>query len=333
LTITQSEYPLLTIAIPTYSRSRYLAQLLDSLMPQLAGESRVELLVSDNASPDETPTILEEYRGRGMTFRNIRNETNIGPDANFEQCFAEASGKYIWIIGDDDVVLDGGVAAVLNLLGEGEYDIVHLRGRTIGAGETPPAIRRQPPFEIIHDARTFALRTHVFLTFITGNIINRRRVLSLPHRPFRELDGTNLGQLSWTYTALRYFRKGAYLRDPIIAGGDDNRGGLSLFTIFGANLKRVSEEWLVEPTLVRVVLNGTLQVFFPPWALQAKLGLSRFEGERLDTLLYSLFSDNFRFYFFVYPILKLPKSLARLWLILCKVVNRLDRAMGNPLLR
>jgi len=306
-------------------------------MPQLAGESRVELLVSDNASPDETPAVLEEYRRLGLLVRSIRNETNIGPDANFEQCFAEALGKYVWIVGDDDVVLLGGVAAVLDLLSEGErsgeYDIVHLRGREISYEETLPAIRRQPTFEIIRDGRTFALKTHVFLTFITANIINRWRVLSLPHRPFSELTGTSLGQLSWTYTAVRYFRKGAYLREPIIAAGGDNRGGFSLFAVFGANLKRITEEWLVEPALVRVVLNGTLQVFFPLWALQTRLGRSSYVEERLDALLQSLFSENLRFYFFVYPVLKLPANLARLWLVLCKVINRLDRAIGNPLLR
>jgi abequosyltransferase len=302
-------------------------------MPQLAEEHRVELLVSDNASSDETPAMLEDYRRRGLLIRGIRNEMNIGPDANFEQCFMEASGKYIWIIGDDDVVLHGGVAIVLSLLSDDEYDIVHLRDRGIRSEDSMPAVHSRPKFEIIRDARTFALRTHVFLTFISGNIINKSRVLSLPHRPFSELTGTYLGQLGWTYTAMRYFRKGAYLRDPIIAAGSDNRGGYSLFKIFGENLKQITEDWLVEPALVRIVLNATLQVFFPPWALQAKLGLSRFEGEQLDTLLRSLFSDNLRFYFFVYPLLKLPKYSARLWLILCKAINRLDRAMGNPLLR
>jgi abequosyltransferase len=328
----------LTIAIPTYNRAHYLVRLLDSLVPQLANEPRIELLVSDNASPDETPTALDQYRTRGVTFRYIRNRTNIGPDANFEQCFAEASGKYIWIIGDDDVVLHGGVAAVLNLLSEGErggeYDLVHLRSRReIGYGEKPPAIRRRPAFEIIHDPRAFALRTHVFLTFITGNIINRERVLSLPHRPFSELAGTNFGQLGWTYTALRYFRKGAYLSEPIIAAGGDDRGGYSLFAIFGTNLERITEEWLVEPALVRIVMNGTLQTFFPSFVFRAKSGIGPFTGESPDALLHSLFSDNYRYYLFIYPLLKLPKNLARVWLLLCKVINRLDRAMGNPMLR
>jgi abequosyltransferase len=272
-----------------------------------------------------------------MEFRNIRNETNIGPDANFEQCFSQAHGKYVWIVGDDDIVLQGGVAVILDLLSDGEsggeFDIVHIRGEVISFGETAPPMRRKPAFEIISDASVFTLRTHVFLTFITGNIINKRRVLSLPHGPFTDLIGTNLVQLGWTFTAVRFLKKAAYSRDPIIASGIDHRGGLSLFNIFGANLKRVSEEWLVEPALVRIMRNGTLQVFFPPWALETRLGRATYDEEELDKLLQALFPGSLRFYLFVYPVLKLPKALAGIWLFLGRVVNRLDRALGNPLLR
>jgi len=328
-----SESPLLTIAIPTYNRSRYLARLLDSLVPQLENEPRVELLISDNASPDQTPALLEEYGRRGLIFRNIRNQINIGPDANFAQCFAEASGKYVWIVGDDDVIVSGGLAVILDLLANDEYDIVHLRGRDIVNGTLPGALSGPPRIEIIDDARTFALRTHVFLTFITGNIVNRQRVLSLPHQLFSELNGTNLGQLGWTYTALRYFQKGACILDPLIASGADDRGGYALFTVFGTNLKHVTETWLAEPALVRIVLNGTIQVFFPGFVLRSKLQIGVFVGQKPDSLLQSLFSSNYRYYLFLYPLLKLPGRLGRLWLLLCRIVNRLDKTMGNPMLR
>ena len=52
------ERPLLTIAIPTYNRSAFLSELLDCLLPQLLAEPRVELLISDNASPDDTLQLL-----------------------------------------------------------------------------------------------------------------------------------------------------------------------------------------------------------------------------------------------------------------------------------
>jgi abequosyltransferase len=328
-----SESPLLTIAVPTYNRSRYLARLLDSLAPQLTKEPRVELLISDNASPDGTQATLEEYRKQGLVFRSILNQTNIGADANIGQCFAQASGKYVWVIGDDDVVIQGGLAAILDLLAHGEFDIVHLRARNIIEGQQLYALSGPPKVEIIHDPRIFALRTHVYLTFIAGNIINKQQVLSLPHRDFSELIGTSLGHLSWTYTALRHLRKGAYILDPLVAAGADDRGGYALYTVFGTNLKRITETWLVEPKLVRIVLNGTVQTFFPTFVLHSKLRSGKFTGEKPDALLDSLFSNNYRYYFFLYPLLKLPGSLGRLWLLLCRIVNRLDKGLGNPMLR
>src|SRR5881227_721237 len=108
--------PLLTLAIPTYNRSGCLRRLLEMLAPQLAGQNCVELLISDNASTDDTPAILESICRAGLKFRLIRNDVNIGPDGNFEQCFTQATGKYVWIFGDDDVIVPDGLSIILNVL-------------------------------------------------------------------------------------------------------------------------------------------------------------------------------------------------------------------------
>jgi glycosyltransferase involved in cell wall biosynthesis len=303
------------------------------LAPQLAGQNSVELLISDNASTDDTPAILESICRAGVKFRLIRNDVNIGPDGNFEQCFRQATGKYVWIFGDDDVIVPDGLSIILNVLTGGDYDLVHLRGRRYEEGSTPAPLGRQPRMEIIRDSETFALRTHVFLTFITANIVNKQRVLSVPHGPFSELNGSNLAQLGWTYTALRNLRKGALILDHLILAGDDDRGGYLLFRVFGPQLKAVTESWLAKPELVRIVMNGTVQVFFPDYVLRSKLRAHEFDGKRPDHLLESAFASNYRYYLYVYPLLKLPASLSRGWKFLCRVVNRLDKAAGNPLLR
>ena len=48
--------PLLTIAIPTHNRASCLKDLLILLADQVKSEPRIELIISDNASPDETPS-------------------------------------------------------------------------------------------------------------------------------------------------------------------------------------------------------------------------------------------------------------------------------------
>jgi glycosyltransferase involved in cell wall biosynthesis len=98
-----SERPLLSFTIPTCNRAKYLDQLLGALLKQLHGESRVELIVSDNASTDNTPAVVEAYRQQGLPIRYLRNQANHGPDFNILQCYEQAAGRYVWIFGDDDL--------------------------------------------------------------------------------------------------------------------------------------------------------------------------------------------------------------------------------------
>ena len=89
------EKPLLTIAIPTYNRAWCLKDLLSVLASQIKDEPRVELMISDNASPDGTPSLIQDFVAQGVRVRYLRNSENIGSDANFLQCFEQARGKYV----------------------------------------------------------------------------------------------------------------------------------------------------------------------------------------------------------------------------------------------
>ncbi len=110
---------LLTIAIPTYNRSKFLDMLLYSIYNQY--DSRLEVIVSDNASTDNTEGIVKKFEN--LVY--IRNTENIGPDANFLQCYEKANGKYIWLIGSDDLVFPGAISYILNFL-ENNNNITHL---------------------------------------------------------------------------------------------------------------------------------------------------------------------------------------------------------------
>ena len=323
--------PLLTIAIPTYSRRAHLDRLLASLLPQLEGEDRVELLISDNASQDETTALLEEYSRRGLRFRSIRNAVNLGPDLNFAQCFAEATGKYLWVFGDDDVFYQGAVAIVLELLARDEFDLVHVGSKEFAFGAPLPRANPDPRIEIIADARAFTRPVHIYLTFISGLIIHRERALEIPHRPYEELAETNLLQLGWTYTLLRAFRRGARIHDPLVAAGVESRGGYKVYHVYGTNLQRINRQWLERPELVRIVANGALQEFFPRVVLARRLGMLPAAEQEPAALLAEAFSGNFLYYLYIYPLLKLPPILGRVWLRVDFLLNRLDALCGYPL--
>ena len=65
--------PLLTIAIPTYNRSGFLNRCLNSFLNQ-GNLENVEILVSNNASNDDTLLIVEKFKGSFPTFTIIENK-------------------------------------------------------------------------------------------------------------------------------------------------------------------------------------------------------------------------------------------------------------------
>lgn len=108
--------PLLTIAIPTYNRSRYLAELLPEIIRQSQDEDagKLEILVLDNASTDGTQALVEGQRSDSL--RYVRNPENIGADRNFIKCVEMARGRYVWLFGDDEILRPQGIRRVLTRL-------------------------------------------------------------------------------------------------------------------------------------------------------------------------------------------------------------------------
>jgi abequosyltransferase len=326
--------PLLTIAIPTYNRSEFLRQLLGSLLEQVRNQNRVELLISDNASTDGTEELVGEMQHDGTRLIYLRNSQNIGPDANFLQCFESASGKYVWIIGDDDLVLPGAVDHVVEHLSRDEYDLAYVSH--IGFTEDPPAsskLNSRDDVRIYTDPVQFVKQVHVFMTLISCNIVNKDRVAAAEHEPFSKLVNSNLIQLGWTFTALRTHRKSLYFERPGVSYRTANTGGYGVCRVFGATLVQVTEEWLRIPKLKHLILNATLQRFLPYCLMAANHDShSSFLEEDAHALLSRVFRNNFRYWFFDYPVIILPSGLALLWMQIVRAVNRIDRAFGLPLM-
>ncbi|MEH2475584.1 GT2 family glycosyltransferase [Nitrobacteraceae bacterium AZCC 2161] len=90
--------PLVTIAIPTFNRASWLRDCVLSALSQTC--QHFELLISDNASTDETPEVLKEFTDPRI--RVVRQKANIGLIPNWNACLACARGDYIVFVSDDD---------------------------------------------------------------------------------------------------------------------------------------------------------------------------------------------------------------------------------------
>ena len=278
---------------------------------------------------------MRRFEVDGATIRYERQAENIGSDRNFVNCFEQARGRYFWLCGDDDVICPGTIAKLLRHIGgEAEVDLVYL---TSYAFREDFAAERQEDklgrsFQVFTDALEFSKVVNIMFTFISGMVVNRERLLSLPHEAPSALLNTNLTQLSWSLPLLLQHRRSVVVWDRALAGQVGNAGGYALGRVFGRGLRDVVERLLPgRRDLQGAILNFTLRRWLPEAIYDTRV--SRNERLGLATARQDFgqaYGRNFRWWLFGYPVLRLPLPLAKLWLKGGKAVSMLIYVLTVP---
>ena len=320
--------PLLTIAIPTYNRAKYLDLCLKRISEEIAGLSEdqlrlVKVFVSDNASPDDaTPKVIAQYQGMWAgAFEAVRNLVNVGPDKNIAQCYDSAVTPYVWIMGDDDVLLPGGLSMVLDVLLREEIDILYVNNYWFKDQYTEKPSREEKHGVLtFRSSLEFTRRTNVMLTFISGLIV--RSGVGLNYRS--ELTASNLVQLSWVLPLLRDGKSFAIIENWVVAARGSYSVEYGSVEVFGGNLQKIATAILKDrPELVKAIQNGTIVNFFPFLILDFRKGSSKSEDKDMVDGLRQAFGGNWRYYVFLAPLFALPISIARLYNLVLRVLCKL----------
>lgn len=115
-----SSVPLLSVCVPTYQRAAMLRIMLQALLPQVAEfGSQVEVCISDNASTDATESIVADAASAnsGVCVNYLKREQNVGPVRNYVySATQQATGEYVWALGDDDLLLPGAFRRVFQAI-------------------------------------------------------------------------------------------------------------------------------------------------------------------------------------------------------------------------
>lgn len=97
--------PPVTIGMPIYNAGDGLRKVLDSLLGQTF--TNFSLIISDNASTDNTSQICQAYAVKDTRIQYVRQNTNMGAEANFLYVLSASRSKYfMWAAGDDLRSLD-----------------------------------------------------------------------------------------------------------------------------------------------------------------------------------------------------------------------------------
>ena len=107
---------LISFCIPTYNGYRFIDDLLKSLLPQTSEISGIEIIFSDDASTDGTFELLKSYEQKNPLIKVYQNRKNLGMDKNFKKSIEYASGKYVWLSGQDDIFEIGALQKLLDVI-------------------------------------------------------------------------------------------------------------------------------------------------------------------------------------------------------------------------
>ena len=95
-----------SVIVLTYGHEKYIRQCLDSILMQQT-DFDFEIIVAEDASPDNTKMILQEYEKKyPCRIQMLYREINCGAKKNLHDCFLLSQGEYIAFCEGDDFWLD-----------------------------------------------------------------------------------------------------------------------------------------------------------------------------------------------------------------------------------
>jgi len=80
-------------------------------------EESIQVCVSDNCSSDDTENIVRRAQEK-ITIKYQKNSSNLGIPRNFLKVVEMAEGEFVWMIGDDDLLLPCAIKELLNIIDE-----------------------------------------------------------------------------------------------------------------------------------------------------------------------------------------------------------------------
>jgi len=95
--------PTVSICLPVYNGGKYLSAAIDSVLAQTYAD--FELIIIDDLSQDDSGQIARACASRDARIKVFSNESNIGLFANYNACLNKATGRFVKLFAQDDILL------------------------------------------------------------------------------------------------------------------------------------------------------------------------------------------------------------------------------------
>jgi glycosyltransferase involved in cell wall biosynthesis len=230
--------PRVSVCIPSYNAARFLRAAIDSVLAQDFAD--FELVVSDDASADDTAAVLGSYADPRL--RVVRSEDRLGQAGNWNRCVELARGEYVTLLHADDELLPGYLErAVAVLDAHADVGLVHCSVQHVDEDGKPLHLQRLLDEDRI-DRDDVMLRR----LLLDGCVINPAGVMA--RRRAYETAGRFTDQIVWGVDWHMWIRIAlrspvAYLSESLALYREHGHSGTTSVMASGRNAR--DETWAV----------------------------------------------------------------------------------------
>ena len=178
----QVREPLVSIIMPAYNAARFIRHSIQSVLQQ--SFQNWELLVTDDASTDNTPQVLEMAATQDPRIKVFLLKQNQGPGAARNHSLSQAKGRYIAFLDSDDLWLPHKLEQQLRFMQNRQsaftfasYSLINQQGEDL--------------HKTIHAPASITYRQYLRNTIIGCLTVMIDREKTGPLAQYRIVDGSN----------------------------------------------------------------------------------------------------------------------------------------------
>lgn len=219
----------LSICMPTHNRAGFIGEALESVLRQ--ADDRVEIVVVDGASTDNTAEVVERYRKRFKNFVYHRGEKNEGVNRDMAKTIELAKGEYCWMLSDDDALTPGALPRIFSELESGceiylcsvtvcNLSMQRIRERSwlfdSGSDKVFDLAKKEDFMEYCGIAASIG----AFFSYMSAIILKRSEWMKTGYD--RDFDSTAYALASTLFSFMGRRCKVRYINEPLVFWRNDN---------------------------------------------------------------------------------------------------------------
>lgn len=167
---------LLSIAIPSHNKSFLLDQAIKSILKEPGLGKLIEIVISDNSLNNEVENLFLKNYKKYEFIKYFKSQEYECLDSNVNRCVELSTGEYVWIFGDDDLIVPGILADLISFLKDKNPNLLVLNSKSFRNNQLIEDSRRPLSLKTVYNENEndqFLIDMAGYLTYV-GAILVRK---------------------------------------------------------------------------------------------------------------------------------------------------------------